>query len=106
MAVGGTGGVGERARLAFFRSFISLLVAAIAVSEWAVLARLLARVVGPPPRLAHVLGPVAFWLLNRAIVRRRPSGAWRPFVRAYVRVAFTSVFCGVFLALATLVGLA
>jgi|SRR5581483_10989875 len=89
----------EALRLAFFRSFFSLLLAAIAASEWAMLVRVLAHVRAPLPAAAHVIGPVVFWLANRAVLRARAGGVARGAVRVYARAAFTSLFCGVFLLL-------
>jgi len=94
----------ERARVAFFRAFLPLLLAAIAVAEWAVVARLLARAGLPAPWPAHLVAPPAVWVANRLIAKRLRTTTTRPaWLRAYTAFAFTSVFCGVVLLAATLV---
>ena len=92
----------ERLRLAFFRAFFPLLLLGVAVSEWAVVAWVLPQVGIAVPAAAHVGGPAALWLLNRTLVlrRRAAQGAAATLLRGYVAIAFTCIFCGVFLALA------
>jgi predicted MPP superfamily phosphohydrolase len=100
MSVGGEHA--ERLRTAFFRAFFPLLLAAIALAEWAVVARLLARLGVPVPWPVHVLAPPAVWLANRGIASRLRTTAARPaWIRVYTAFAFTSVFCGVVLLFAT-----
>jgi len=100
-------GLGERLRLAFFRAFFAILLLAIAVSEWSVVAWVLPQAGVAVPAAAHVVCPTVLWLVNRRIAGarragRRGGGA----LRVYVAVAFTSVFAGVFLALTGLAHLA
>ncbi len=106
-AESGTNGVVERLRLRFFRSFFALVLLAIAIAEWAILARIAARLGIDLPGWLHVAAPAAIWAGNRAILltRGRTMRGLR-LRRAYAGVAFTSVFAGVFLLLATLVGAA
>ena len=92
----------ERLRVAFFRTFFPLLFAAIAVSEWVVVARVATRLAAAPPPLLHVLGPIAFYALNSWLVRRLRRGGSGA-VSLYVAFAFTSLFCGAFVAVAELV---
>ena len=97
-------GIGERLRLAFFRAFFALLLGGIALSEWAVVAWIATRLGADIPLGAHVVAPVAIYLLNRAIAPhlRSTHGVGGPLMRGYARFAFTAVFCGVFLLLAAL----
>ena len=99
----------ERLRLAFFRSFFRLLVLIVAVAEWACIAWGLGRVGLAPPLAAHVLAPVAIFVLNRRILGargRRRSRFGRRLVHGYVAFAFTSVFAAIFLLAATVTGTA
>jgi predicted MPP superfamily phosphohydrolase len=96
----------ERLRLAFFRSFFRLLLLAIAAAEWASLAWLLRAAGVHPPIVVHVLAPLAILAFNRRIVagrgRRRASPLGAALLRGYAAFAFTSIFCGLFLAAAGL----
>jgi predicted MPP superfamily phosphohydrolase len=104
-------GLVERVRLAFFRSFFRLLIVFIAVAEWACIAWTLHALGARIPSAAHVLAPAAIFWLNRRIVLRRRAGSSastpvaQAILRTYVAFAFTSIFGGVFLALAGLVWL-
>lgn len=97
-------GIGERFRLAFFRAFFSLLLGGIALAEWAVVARIAARLGARIPVAAHVVAPVAIYVLNRGIAPylRSTHAVLGPLMRGYAAFAFTAVFCGVFLGLAAL----
>lgn len=97
-------GIGERLRLAFFRAFFALLLGGIALSEWAVVAWIATRLGAEIPLGAHVLAPVAIYVLNRPIAPhlRSTHAVLGPLLRGYARCAFTAVFCGVFLLLAAL----
>lgn len=92
----------ERLRGAFFRSFFRLLLGALAVAEWACVAWLLHALGVRLPVLLHLGAPLAIFALNRWIVTHRVP--LRPplarLVRAYAPVAFTALFCALFLALA------
>jgi len=104
-------GVAETAKRAFFRSFFRLLLAFIALAEWACVAWILFAVGVRPPPAVHVLAPFAFFYLNRRlVVRRRSPRRPRPLgeavLRGYVAFAFTSIFCALFLGLAGLGALA
>ncbi|TMA37007.1 MAG: metallophosphoesterase [Deltaproteobacteria bacterium] len=95
----------EAAKRAFFRSFFRLLVAFIALAEWACVAWVLLAVGLHPPRILHVVAPLAIFQLNGWIVTRRRSRRGRALdalVRGYVAFAFTSIFCALFLGLAGL----
>jgi hypothetical protein len=67
-------GIAERLRLAFFRAFVPLLLLGVAVSEWAVIAWLLPQAGVAVPAAAHVGGPAALWLVNRAVAVRSVRG--------------------------------
>jgi hypothetical protein len=104
-------GLGERLRVLFFRSFFRLLLVAIAVAEWACVAWSLHHLGVRLPTVLHVVGPLAFLLLNRRIAsgrrRRRLRQPWLAgLLRGYVAFAFTSMFCGLFLGAAELVWVA
>jgi len=92
----------ERFRVAFFRRFLSLLLAAIAVSEWVILVRISKRAGLTVPLSLHVLVPLGFFLVNRALsarLRELPSGR---IASAYAAFAFTCVFGGVIVGVAEL----
>ncbi|TMA52542.1 MAG: hypothetical protein E6J75_16700, partial [Deltaproteobacteria bacterium] len=77
----------EAAKRAFFRSFFRLLVAFIALAEWACVAWVLLAVGLHPPRIVHVVAPLAIFQLNGWIVTRRRSRRGRALdalVRGYV----------------------
>jgi predicted MPP superfamily phosphohydrolase len=99
-------GAVESLRSAFFRSFFRLLVLFIAVAEWASVAWVLWALDIPVPWPVHGLAPVALLAANRLVIvhgrrlSRRPAGAL--VIRVYVALAFTSIFCGLFLGLAAL----
>ncbi|MFN8545235.1 MAG: metallophosphoesterase [Candidatus Binatia bacterium] len=94
----------ERAQLAFFRAFFTLLLGFIAVAEWATLAWVLGQAGFGLPIGVHLAAPVAVFLLNRTVLaRRRPLGRMAArALRFYAGVAFTTIFCGLFLGLASL----
>jgi predicted MPP superfamily phosphohydrolase len=102
-------GLVEQAKRAFFRSFFRLLLGFIALAEWACLAWVLVVAGLRPPLLAHVLAPLAIFALNRAIVVRRAAGRRHRqrlvdgLLRVYVPIAFSCIFCALFLAGAGLV---
>ena len=84
----------------FFRHFFKLLIAAISVSQWIVLWWFLGR--SGMPVYWHFIGATAMYLLNRNVVARtRQHGLARHGVirmpRLYYAVAFTSLFCALFL---------
>ena len=97
-------GIAERLRLGFFRAFFALLLAGIALSEWAVVAWIATRLGVEIPLAVNVLAPVAIYVLNRAIAPhlRSTHAILGPLLRGYARCAFTAVFCGVFLLVAAL----
>src|SRR5947207_7962237 len=105
-------GVVATVKRAFFRSFFRLLLAFIALAEWACVAWVLLAVGVRLPPAVHVLAPLAFFYLNRRLVVRRRSSrrGRRPLadalLRGYVAFAFTSIFCALFLGLAGLGALA
>ena len=99
-------GGAEALKRAFFRSFFRLLLVFIAIAEWACAAWGLRLIGVRPPSALHLVAPLAIFSLTRWIVVRR-RGARRPvldaLVRGYVALAFTSIFCALFLGLAALV---
>jgi len=94
----------ERARVAFFRSFFTTLLVAIAAAEWAWMAWLLHRLDVRVPLAVHLVVPAAIFLLNRRIAVRGRYARERAsrLVQIYAAVAFTSVFAGLFLVVAGL----
>jgi hypothetical protein len=90
----------ERWRLAFFRSFFRLLLLVVAVGEWACVAWTLHVLGVDPPAAVHVAVPLGLLAFNRWIVagRGRRSPALARLLRGYAAVAFTSLFCSLFLA--------
>jgi predicted MPP superfamily phosphohydrolase len=90
--------LGEVLKRAFFRSFFRLLLGFIALAEWASVAWPLHVLGLDPPRVLHVVAPVAIFFLNRLVVLRRGRGGTA--LRVYVACAFTSIFCGLVLLLA------
>ena len=96
----------ETLRTTFFRSFFRLLILFIGIAEWATAAWVL-RVLGVRvPVLVHVVAPLLVLALNRVVIQHGRRLARRPLaalaVRLYVAVAFTSIFCGLFLGLAAI----
>lgn len=85
----------------FFHSFFRVLILVVSVAQWVCLAWVLALLT--PWRWAwwsHVFGVGALHVLNRFLIaRRRLAGVQPPGLafRAYTAVAFTSLFCFVFL---------
>jgi len=97
-------GLAERAKRVFFRSFFRLLVAFIALAEWACVAWVLFVSGIRTPRALHVLAPLAIYALNRWIITRprRARPVLDAALRVYVPVAFSSIFMALFLAFAGL----
>src|SRR5690349_24492401 len=95
-------GLAEHVRLRFFRVFLSVLVAAIAVSEDVVAARIARRLGLDAPALAHVLGIAGFYALNVVLTRRMRRERRHPVVAGYAAVAFTALFGGLFVGVAEL----
>ncbi len=99
-------GVVETLRAAFFRSFFRLLILFIGIAEWATAAWVLGALGVRVPLLVHLVAPLLVLALNRVVIEhgrrlsRRPVAALA--VRLYVAVAFTSIFCGLFLGLAAI----
>ena len=100
-------GLLETAKRTFFGSFFRLVIAFVALAEWVAVAWVLHAVSVHPPRVLHLLAPLAIFQLNRWVILRRRSGrsSVDVLVRGYVAFAFTSIFCTIFLALAGLVAL-
>lgn len=89
----------------FWKNFFSILLAAVAVAQWSCGTWLLAGLAGTVlPRWAHVVGPLAVYTLNRAILARPlpPPGVRLRLRRVYTAVAFTSLFGAALLLLTTL----
>src|SRR5437867_11819468 len=108
-ALQGAAGPIEAAKRAFFRSFFRLVIGFVALAEWACVAWGLHAAGRHVPLPLHLLAPFAIYQLNRRIVTRRAVARGRlrdAFVRGYVAVAFTSIFCALFLAFAGLGALA
>lgn len=86
----------------FFAHFFSLLILAVSAAQWAVLWWLIAPAAAP--WLLHVVAIAAVYAVNRllAVRSRQPSLARQRIIRlprAYYAVAFTCLFCGLFLLL-------
>jgi predicted MPP superfamily phosphohydrolase len=90
----------ERARLAFFRSFFSLLLLFLGFAEWACVAWVLHLLGVAVPAVANLAAPLAILSFNRwVLVRRaRPRPLATRLIRGYAAFAFTCVFCALFLA--------
>jgi uncharacterized protein len=97
-------GVFETLRSAFFRSFFRLLILFIGIAEWATAAWVLWALGVRVPLLVHAVAPLVALALNRLVIQHARRLSRRPLpalaVRLYVAVAFTSIFCGLFLGLA------
>lgn len=92
----------ERLRRSFFRVFFRLLIAAITVGEWLVIARILARSGVALAAAYHVGAVLAIYGVNLFLMRRlgrRPPG---PLLAAYTAFAFTSVFAALVIVAAEL----
>jgi predicted MPP superfamily phosphohydrolase len=101
-------GLAERARVAFFRLFFRLLLVFIALAEWVCLAWVVHWLGIDPPAALSVLAPAFFYFLNHRIIVRRGAQRGRVVdtaIRVYASLAFTSIFCAVFLIPAGLVWL-
>lgn len=94
------GGLVERAKLAFFRSFFRLLLGFVALAEWATVAWVLRACGVAVPAVLHLLVPVGIYVLNGRLIlspaARGPLAA--RLVRGYVACAFTAIFCALLLA--------
>jgi predicted MPP superfamily phosphohydrolase len=99
-------GMVESLRSAFFRSFFRLLILFIAVAEWATAAWVLRGLGVPVPLPVHLIAPFVVLALNRVVILRGRQLSRRPaaalVIRIYVALAFTSIFCGLFLGVAAL----
>ncbi len=90
----------------FWRNFFFFLVVLIAFAQWACASWLASQLFGVQiPWQAHLLGPALIYVLNRLVLgpRRaaRPSAlSVAPLRRAYMSVAFTSIFGFAFLLVA------
>jgi len=98
----GVGALWNRCVRWFFAHFFSLLIAAISLSQWVVIAWCAAQVTAALPPWLHLAAPAAIYALNRSLVlsarhgrRRRRTAGILP--RLYYASAFTSVFCVAFL---------
>src|SRR5437660_6276858 len=99
-------GVVETATRAFFRNFVRLLLGFVALAEWTCVAWVLhVAGVGVPWPL-HLVAPPVIYVANRALVRRTQARGRDRVVRAYVALAFGSIFCALFLAAAGIVAAA
>ena len=97
--------LGERLRLGFFRVFFRLLLAAIALGQWMVIARILARAGVTVVPAHHVLGALAFYGLDLALMRRMRTRRSGRLLAVYTGIAFTSVFGALLIASAELLWL-
>ncbi|HLY38194.1 MAG TPA: metallophosphoesterase [Candidatus Binatia bacterium] len=99
-------GVVETAKRTFFRNFFPLLVGFVALAEWTCIAWILHVVGVGVPWPAHLVAPPLIYVANRALVRRTMARGRDRIVRAYVALAFGSIFCALFLAAAGIVAAA
>jgi hypothetical protein len=84
----------------FFAYFFRVLLAFVALAEWACVWWPLSVIAGVPlPVWGHVGGPVGFFLLNRLLVATRHGGmrVGGSLLRVYTGAAFISVFCFLFM---------
>lgn len=95
-------GLAERLRRGFFRVFFRLLLGAIAVGEWLVIARVLGRCGATFAAPQHALGILGFYAANLALTRRLRTHPRSRFLAAYAAFAFTSVFGALVMAAAEL----
>lgn len=84
--------LGERLRLGFFRVFFRLLLGAIAIGQWMVLARILARAGATIVPVQHLLGTLAFYGVNLLLTRRMRAHRSGRLLAFYTAFAFSSVF--------------
>ncbi|MFI5399327.1 MAG: metallophosphoesterase [Candidatus Binatia bacterium] len=87
----------------FFANFFRLLLLAVSISQWVVLARL-SRTIGSLPLAAQITGPLLIFGINRRLAKRtrqqrRDHGPVGGMPRLYYAVAFTCLFCVLFLLL-------
>ncbi|MCC6850650.1 MAG: metallophosphoesterase [Deltaproteobacteria bacterium] len=98
--------LGERLQLRFFRLFFRLLLAAITLGEWTVIARVLGRSGVTIAPAHHPLGIGGLYALNLILTRRLLRHPRDPILAVYAAFAFTSVFAAVVIAGAELAWLA
>jgi predicted MPP superfamily phosphohydrolase len=89
---------------AFFSNFFRLLLLAVSISQWVMLARLVPRPVGSLPLAGHVAGAMAIYLINRQLAirtqrHRRDRNPVGTMPRLYYAIAFTCLVCVLFLLL-------
>lgn len=87
----------------FFANFFRLLLLAVSISQWVVLGRL-SRTIGSLPLAAQIAGPLLIFAINRHLAtrtreQRRDRGPVGGMPRLYYAVAFTCLFCVLFLLL-------
>lgn len=85
----------------FFANFFPLLLFAVSISQWVILVRLSHRI-GSLPIAAHLVGPLLIYAINRRLARRtqrqrRDNAPVGGMPRLYYAVAFTCLFCVLFL---------
>jgi predicted MPP superfamily phosphohydrolase len=92
----------ESLKRVFFRWFFRLLLAVIALAEWACAGWILFALGWRLPLAAHGLGVAGVFLFNRWVVaaRGRFGALGVRLFRVYAATAFTSVFCAPLLAVA------
>lgn len=88
----------------FFANFFRLLLLAVSISEWVILARVFPHLVGSLPLAGHSAGALAIYLINRQLAmrtrrQRRDRSPVGAMPRLYYAVAFTCLFCVLFLVL-------
>src|ERR1700687_1367824 len=88
----------------FFANFFRLLLAVVSVSEWGVLWWVFRGSVGALPVVVQFAGPAIIYAINAQLVRRprrpcRDGSAVNGMPRLYYALAFTCLFCFVFLLL-------
>jgi hypothetical protein len=92
----------------FFRSFFRLLLMFVAFAQWACVAWVLHRLGIDLPLAVHVLSIVAIFVANRRLVSIRSGSSpdrvnFFGYARGvYAALAFTTIFCGLFLIVAGL----
>jgi len=99
-------GVVETAKRTFFRNFIPFLLGLVALAEWTCVAWILHVAGVGVPWPAHLVAPPVVYIANRALVVRTHIRGRDRAVRAYVALAFGSIFCALFLAAAGIVAAA
>jgi hypothetical protein len=97
----------QAAAVWFFGHFFALLLAGVSLAQWVTGAWLVSVLGHPLPAPIHFAGALTLYAINRKVIGtmrgQRDGRSWQARVlRGYSGVAFTALFCAVFLGLSTL----